>query len=106
MTHGCQVVARNYQCRLGEIDLIVCDQRHLIFVEVRYRRGSAMGSAAESVTAVKQRRIINAARHFLQHQPKWRNAWMRFDVIGVDGQAHDKPTLTWVKNAFDASSLD
>ena len=48
---GLRTVARNYRCRCGEIDLVMGDGKHLIFVEVRFRSSRAFGSAAASVAA-------------------------------------------------------
>jgi putative endonuclease len=67
----------------------------LVFVEVRQRHHSHHGGALASITWVKQRRLVFAARHYLlklRHLPP-----CRFDVIAVDGE-----TLCWFKAAFDA----
>ncbi|MSQ89752.1 MAG: YraN family protein, partial [Betaproteobacteria bacterium] len=48
---GLKVLARNWRCRHGEIDLVAEDRGTLVFVEVRYRRDERFGGAAESVTA-------------------------------------------------------
>jgi putative endonuclease len=77
---GLRLIERNYRCRLGEIDLIMQDGACLVFVEVRYRRGDGYGSALESVTAVKRRRILSTAQHYLQQHPTRQDC--RFDEIG------------------------
>jgi len=64
-TRGLKLVARNYRCRGGEIDLILRDGASLVFVEVRERAGSGFGGAVASITAVKQARIRLAAQHYL-----------------------------------------
>ena len=56
------IVARNYRCRLGEIDLVALDGPVLVFVEVRSRNGPAFGTPLESVDARKQLRLADAAR--------------------------------------------
>ncbi len=97
---GLRLVQRNYRTPGrggGEIDLILQDSdATLVFVEVRQRRQSQFGGAAGSVTAVKQQRIVFAARHFLlrwaKHPP------CRFDVVLLEGDA-----LHWHRAAFDAS---
>ena len=58
--HGLRSLARNFRCRLGEIDLVMRDGDTLVFVEVRCRRDCGYGSALESVTAGKQRRLLRA----------------------------------------------
>jgi putative endonuclease len=62
---GLRLVARNYRCRFGEIDLIMGEGRTLVFVEVRLRMHSNFGGAAESITSRKKNRILAAARHYL-----------------------------------------
>jgi putative endonuclease len=92
----CVVVDKNFTCRFGEIDLICRDAKDLVFVEVRYRSNLKFGSAAETVNIAKQRKIIKAAQHFLQLNPKLNKFYMRFDVIGVDANH----SIEWIKGAF------
>ena len=75
----------------------------LVFVEVRQRASSSHGGAGASITGVKQRRIIFAARHYLQRLASLPPC--RFDVVLVQGtsQADDRPTIEWLQAAFDAS---
>lgn len=100
---GAAIIARNFRSRFGEIDLIIFAAPHLAFVEVRYRGTGARASAADSVTPVKQRRIINTARYFLTRQPQWHETPLRFDVVAIDCVDDSEPTLHWIQNAFDAS---
>lgn len=65
-------------------------------VEVRYRSRDDYGSAAESVTARKQRRIVLATRHLLVDKPRFAELPIRFDVVGVDAT----DTLDWIEDAF------
>ena len=92
---GLRIVTRNYHCRSGEIDLIARDGDSLVFVEVRLRRSSAFGGAAESVNRAKQTRILSAARHYLMNQPEQP---CRFDVIALD--ALDADSIEWLRDAF------
>lgn len=94
--HRLTVIARNYRCGGGEIDLICRDGRTLVFVEVRLRCNGDFGGAAASITLVKQRRIALAARHYLATTGKHRLA-CRFDCVLLDGE-----NIEWVKNAFSA----
>ena len=80
---GLKLIARNYRCKAGEIDLIMLDGATLVLVEVRYRSMRDFGGPAASVTWRKQRRIINAARHLLLTRAELRRYPARFDVIGV-----------------------
>jgi putative endonuclease len=83
---GMKVLARNYRCRSGEIDVVADDCGTLVFVEVKERRGDSHGSAVEAVTAEKRRRVVRAARvyaasHGLTESP------IRFDVLAIDWSA-------------------
>jgi putative endonuclease len=93
--HGLAVVARNFRCRRGEIDLIMQDGATLVFVEVRKRAPGAHGDAAASITSRKQARLIAAAQTYLQRfrMPPA----CRFDVIAIDGGR-----LDWIRNAIEA----
>lgn len=94
---GLKLVARNYRSRQGEIDLIMQDGRHLVFVEVRYRKNNQFGGALQSVGWRKQQKIIACARHYLQTIGKIPAC--RFDIFAMD----EKGKVEWLKNAFDAA---
>ena len=95
---GLECVQRNFRCRFGELDLIMNDGEILCFVEVRYRRRGDFGSAAESVSTHKRRRLIAAARHFLGHHAPYQMYPCRFDVVAVSGRL--RPRIEWLTNAF------
>lgn len=99
---GLKLLRRNFQCRLGEIDLILLDsEAQLVFVEVRYRQQVRYGSAIESVDCRKQRKIRITAEYFLQANPKFAQLACRFDVIGIEPEAKDgRLKFHWIKNAF------
>ena len=65
---------------------------------MRQRAASAFGGAAASVTAAKQRKLVQATRALLAQQPQLANYNIRFDVAAVDGD-----TINWIQHAFDAS---
>lgn len=91
---GLRLVTRNYRCPPGEIDLVMRDGPCLVFVEVRYRRGSAYGSPQESVTSRKRARITRAAQHYLQRHPTGLDC--RFDVLAISGGDQ----IEWLRDAF------
>jgi putative endonuclease len=103
LEHGLSIVTRGYNCRLGELDIVCTDGPTLVIVEVRARASTARGSAAETVDFRKQRKIVNAARHFLMRNPCWFSHALRFDVIAIDAIETTAPRLQWLKNAFDGS---
>jgi putative endonuclease len=92
---GLRILARNWRCRLGEIDLVAQEAGTLVFAEVRLRRDTRFGGAAESVTAAKRARIVAAARLYLAGRPE---APCRFDVLLLDGLAPAR--VQWIRNAF------
>ena len=79
---GYQVIARNWRCEVGEIDLVARDGEDLAFVEVRTRRGRALGSPEESITAAKQARLVDLAEAYVQAEA-WPGGW-RIDVVAVE----------------------
>ncbi len=79
---GYEIVARNWRCETGELDLVACDGSCLAFVEVRTRRGQAMGAPEESITAPKQARLIELAEAYVQAHD-WQGHW-RIDVVAVE----------------------
>ncbi len=98
---GLRVLARNWRCRHGEIDLVAEDRGTLVFAEVRYRRDARFGGAAESVTPAKQGRLIAAARLYLLRRPDSRQEpACRFDVLLLD--ALETGRIKWIRNAFTA----
>jgi putative endonuclease len=97
LSQGLKMVAQNYHCRFGEIDLIMTDAKTLVFVEVRLRKNSQFGSAIVSITPQKQQKIILAAQHYLQQSNS--NCACRFDVILMNKVEIE--AIDWLKNAFD-----
>ena len=94
---GLRVLARNWRCRHGEIDLVAEEGGTLVFAEVRLRSDGRYGGAAESVTAAKQSRIIAAARFYLMRRPE---TPCRFDVLLLDGL--EPARIRWIRDAFAA----
>jgi putative endonuclease len=90
--------AKNYRCKLGEIDLIMMHDDTLVFIEVRLRSHRQFANAAESVTINKQQKIIKTAQYFLQEHQLTDKVNCRFDVIAFS----DNGDPDWIKNAFSA----
>jgi len=93
---GLRILARNWRCRHGEIDLIADDHGTLVFAEVRLRSNAAYGGAAESITAAKRGRLQAAARLYLAGR---REVACRFDVLLLDRA--DGARIEWLRDAFD-----
>ncbi len=80
--HGYEVVARNWRCRTGELDLIVRRGPEVVFCEVKSRRTAAFGAPAEAVNHEKRQRIRHLAARWVQ-ESKVRPAQIRFDVAAI-----------------------
>ena len=96
---GYRIVAENYRCPAGEVDLIARRGRVLCFVEVKTRHGDAFGSPLEAVTAAKRKRLRRAAAHYLMGRPL--PPVCRFDVAAVHLQPGTaRARVEYVANAF------
>lgn len=93
-----RIVARNFRCRCGEIDLIVEQHGVLVFVEVRVRSRGQWGGAGESIHWQKQRRLRRAARVYLMQQAH--AGPCRFDAILM---THPQGPLQWLQDILDFS---
>jgi putative endonuclease len=96
---GLRLLASNYSCRYGELDLVMCDEEHLVVVEIRYRRQTRFMNPAESITRTKRDRIARSTLHFMQRSADYRNHPVRFDVISVSGPL-EFSTMDWLPGAF------
>lgn len=96
---GLTLIDSNYHCRFGEIDLIMLDSKHLVFIEVRLRKNPNFGSAASSVTIHKQQKIITTANHFLKSNKVYGEHCCRFDVIAYESNSALTAPV-WYKDAF------
>ena len=100
---GFSLVQRNFRCARGEIDLILEDSKHLLFVEVRFRKNKQFGGAASSITPAKQRKISYAAQYYLYQRFYAKNRPLRkqprLDVVCLG-----EDQIQWIQNAFEVPS--
>ncbi len=96
---GYEILARNYRCDYGELDIIALDGHVLVFVEVKTRESEEAGSPLEAVTPRKQRQIARAALYFAV-ETRRDEMEMRFDVVGVEFAEDGEPRLEIVQDAF------
>ena len=99
---GYSLVAANYRCRFGEIDLIVKNRRYLVFVEVKLRKNADFAQAREFVDYRKQQRIRTTASMYLSRYPT--SLQPRFDVIEIyapQGMETKKLTINHLEDAFE-----
>jgi len=94
---GLQIVARNWRCRYGELDVIAAEgDRTVVFVEVKTRTGDGYGGLEQAVTPIKVRRIRRLAAIWLAEQDE-RWAAVRIDVIGVRIGRQRTPEITHLR---------
>lgn len=95
---GYRILERNFRLRGGEVDIIAQDGETIVFVEVKTRRSLSFGPPELSVTQAKQRRIITAARWWLQRHAL-ENSPARFDVVAIT-IANGASTRELIRDAF------
>ncbi len=82
--HGYRILARNWRCPDGELDLVLDRDGTVVFCEVKTRTSDAFGVPAEAVTVAKQRKLRRLAARWLEQAPA-RPRELRFDVAAVLG---------------------
>jgi len=100
---GYRMVARNYTCSAGEIDLIALDGDTIVFVEVKTRRSDEAAFPEANVTWHKKRQLVRVARYFL-HAKAAEDRPSRFDVVSVVIGDQGEPQVEHFVNAFEAAS--
>ncbi len=99
---GYIILARNYRQKSGEIDIIAKDNSILVFVEVKTRRGTALGSPFAAVTLRKQRQISRVAQEYLSRNNLFEKD-ARFDVVSIIMDNNSSPRIELLQNAFELS---
>jgi putative endonuclease len=117
--HGYTVLATNFSCKAGEIDVIACKKRTLAFVEVKARK-DPLFNISEVITPSKQQKIIKTARYYIFKQQQYTNYAFRFDVAllaynttsGAPETQLDAavdtviPEITYIEDAFTETQRD
>jgi putative endonuclease len=94
-----RILARNYRCPAGEIDLICAHRDTIVFVEVKTRADDTAEDPQEALHPTQRRRIENAARSFLA-QTSTQNRPCRFDVVTVIWPPRGSPCIEHFEDAF------
>ncbi len=94
---GYSIIAQQYTCRYGELDLVLCQASTLVFVEVKYRASNAFGGVLHSITPAKQRKLVQAALCYVAEHPHYANYHMRFDAMLFAGSQQQ---CQWLEAAF------
>ncbi|NLI91414.1 MAG: YraN family protein [Peptococcaceae bacterium] len=93
---GLQIIARNYRCPKGEIDIIARDGEHLVFIEVRTKTSGIMGYAEESIDRKKMQKIRGSAAYYVMER-----GYLQWPSLGIDLLAiyleKTKYTVNWIR---------
>ena len=98
ISNGLTLIEQQYNCRYGELDLIMKDKAYLVFIEVRYRKNDLYGGAIESIDHRKQSKLRKTAEHYLL-QNQLSDRACRFDVVCLNGDLTN-PVIEWLCDAF------
>lgn len=96
---GLVLLARNWRCREGELDLVLTDRTRVVFCEVKTRSGTEFGLPAETVTEEKAGRVRRAGQRWLR---EFRIGWcaVRYDVVTILAEPGKPPRLQHLEAAF------
>jgi len=101
VSKGAFVLARNFSCPRGELDLVVAFGDTVVIVEVKKRR-SGTDDALSAITETKRKKLVHATREYLRRSG-FSERPVRFDVVAL-GRSGEAPVH--VEDAFDASGID
>ena len=93
--NGVKIIAVNFRCRQGEVDIVCVHRAELVFVEVKYRKENSLTLPEESVGRRKQEKICRTSDYFRVRFPQYGNKQVRYDVIAIYGEE-----IKWYQNAF------
>jgi len=99
---GLRLLAQNWLCKRGELDLVMLDGDTVVFVEVRYRKHAQWGGALASIDGRKRQKLILAAQYFLLKESRWADSPCRFDVVAIESTPQGTADLSWLQDAFDS----
>ncbi len=100
-TKGYRLVAAEYRCRFGEIDLIAEKNSYICFVEVKLRRSDEFAQARESVDRRKQERLRITAEYYLaEHHSELQPRFDVAEVYAPQGISTKNPQINYLENAF------
>lgn len=97
---GLSLLAQNFHGRRGEIDLVMRAGDRICFIEVKYRKSTAYGGAANAIPAAKRRRIVDTALFYLATRADARRLAPRFDVLLIQQGPDGRELIEWIQNAF------
>ena len=98
---GYRIIERNYQARIGEIDIVAREGESIVFIEVKTRRSTDFGLPEEALSNDKRRRLTKLALGYLAYH-KIKNKNCRFDVVSILMDEDRVKDVRLIKNAFEA----
>jgi putative endonuclease len=96
---GLVILARNWRCDDGEIDLVLADGEDVVICEVKTRRSSVFGTPAEAVGPIKVQRLRRLAARWLA-ESRMQAREVRFDVVEVRPQQRGAALIEHIRAAF------
>ncbi|TVR69769.1 MAG: YraN family protein [Spirochaetaceae bacterium] len=96
---GYRILARNFRCRAGEVDIVCETERTLLFVEVKSWRVLPRDALEPAIGPAKQKRIVRTARYFLHRYAPPSEWGIRFDVVFINPETG---TIRYIEGAFEA----
>ena len=107
LEQGYMFIDANYHSRFGEIDIIVADDKYIVFVEVKTRDTNSRSKPLEAVTSGKKKKLIQTALLYLQEHEELQHLQPRFDaaVIITTGKNKEITEVQYITNAFDGGGL-
>ncbi|BBN80325.1 UPF0102 protein [Pseudoalteromonas sp. A25] len=97
LKQGLSFVQSNYNCRYGEIDLIMREGTCWVFVEVKFRQSQRFGGVLSTLTHTKQQKLKRSIYYYLGAQ-QLHNVPVRVDFIAIEGK--NPPNIQWIKSVF------
>ena len=97
---GLVLIERNFHCRHGEIDLIMKENKTIVFIEVRYRKNNDFGGALESITPSKQIKVKASAETYIQTHKISGAVRIDFVAMTIAPNEDSDYLFDWIKNAF------
>ncbi len=98
--HGYIIISAHYNCRLGEIDLIAEDKKHICFIEVKTRSENMLYAPADAVDESKRNKIIATSQLFLKSYLTDKQP--RYDIIEVYFEKDEPIKVNHIEDAFNS----
>ena len=107
LEQGYMFIDANYHSRFGEIDIIVADDKYIVFVEVKTRDTNSRSKPLEAVTSGKKKKLIQTALLYLQEHEELQHLQPRYDAAGIitTGKNKEITEVQYITNAFDGGGL-